>query len=100
MKPYFRASVGVFLLLSGLLMPSGCVELGAGGTGELRIDQARLRRIEPLRLEQLPSAGPAATQPLILPATAPSEMPTERPITLAEVRQAAIEGNLDLKVEL
>lgn len=89
----------VILVAAGGLL-GGCVgRAGVGGTGELVVAQQRLREIEPVNLEGLSATRPT-TQPATRPATPPAVPAEKVNLTLAEVRQLALENNLDLRVEL
>lgn len=81
-------------------MLGGCRDFGAGGTGEFTPPTAQLRQVHTNEPENFPSLGPAATQPFILSTTQPTTQITEMPVTLQQVRQWAIQNNLELKVDL
>jgi outer membrane protein TolC len=85
---------------AGLLAAGGCRDLGAGGTGERVVSRDRLRDVTAVELDALPSVGTAATQPFVLSTTQPTAVLTEEPISLTQVRQWALENNLQLKVDL
>ena len=61
------------------------------------VPKQQLREIRGMDLNQVATILPATTEPSTQPATQPT---TEVTITLDEVRQMALENNLDLKVEL
>lgn len=94
---HLRSSAAMLVLATSM---TGCTDIGAGGTGEFKVGQARLRTVDAVQLETLPSIGAAATQPFILSTTQPTTQISEVPITLAQVRQWAIQNNLELKVDL
>lgn len=87
-------------LCSSVVSVIGCRDFGAGGTGEYVVQPQRVREIESVDPQTFPSVGPAATQPLVLSTTQPTTQLTLVPITLAQVRQWALQNNLDLKVDL
>lgn len=80
------------------LLVAGCADFGTGGTGELVIDAARTQTIDEL---ELPIAE-VSTQPAPLPDTRPSAFVEQeaRPLRIEDARAAALENNLQLKVDL
>ncbi len=92
LRTLFILQASAFFLL-GL---AGCANFGTGGTGERIVPREQLRQIQPLDLT------PAIVKsPTTVPSTQPTISPiAEMPITLAQVRQWALENNLDLKVQL
>ena len=92
-----EGAVGAFIIICVALL-GGCVrDFGTGGTGELVIPQSEMRVIESPELAAVadprPTTAIAATQPATQPAP-------EVHLTLEEVRQLALQNNLDLRVEL
>ena len=82
--------IGVFAI--GAL--AGCKDdFGVGGTGELVIPQAELRRIEPVDLRK----SIASTAPATQPTTAPAPQAT---LSIEDCRRLALQNNLDLRVTL
>jgi outer membrane protein len=115
----------IWCLVIGASLPlAGCANYGTGGTGEWIVPRQRLRDVQTLDLAAVsrtpPQVMPATTMPAVARAappggvvtaagatTAPMVVPPtsqplagERPITLDEVRQLALQNNLDIKVEL
>src|SRR5688572_2022376 len=96
---YWReGAVGAFIISLFLITTGGCVRnYGTGGTGELVIPKDETRVIVSTDLTPVatePTTTIAATQPSTQPA------PPEVHLTLEEVRQLALQNNLDLRVEL
>jgi outer membrane protein TolC len=76
-----------------------CRDFGAGGTGEMVVPRAQLRDIQPMDLSQ----SIATTQESTIAATQPATSqpaPKEVTLTLEQVRQMALQNNMDLKVQL
>ena len=96
---YWReGAVGAFIISLIHVAAGGCVgDAGTGGTGELVIPKDETRVIVSTDLTPVatePTTTIAATQPATQPA------PPEVHLTLEEVRQLALQNNLDLRVEL
>lgn len=110
--PGLVARAMLMLLPIGFLATAGCIRnFGTGGTGELLVPRDRLRAIDTLNLAALnipepPTTAPAtatATQLTSQPTTVPASQPAPPPelrLTIYEARRLAIQGNLDLRVEL
>jgi outer membrane protein TolC len=87
------------------LANSGCrvPSYGTGGTGEWVVPQDTLHRIDGLDLQAVATTQPAtrpSTQPY-LPTTLPSTQPVSQiELTIEEVRQSALQNNLDIRVDL
>ena len=92
-----EGAVGAFVIALICIAPIGCIrDYGTGGTGELVVAKDELRVIQSTTLEQV--AVPPTTQ---ISATQPTTQPVpEVHLTLEEVRQLALQNNLDLHVEL
>ncbi len=90
---------GIFHPSLFILLPliCGCSDFGTGGTGELVVPKEQLHDIQGMDLQQLATTRPATTEPSTQPATQPA---AEVTITLDEVRQMALQNNLQLKVDL
>ena len=80
---------------------TGCADdIGRGGTGELVVARPVLREVEAVEPAQF-----ATSQPTTIPSTLPTtrslpEAAVERPMTISEARQLALQNNLDLRVDL
>src|SRR5215467_6417041 len=92
------------IILGALLLcleSTGCGEkFGQGGTGEMVVPRQQLREIHGTDLRDV-----GTTQPTTSLTTLPTTLPTPPPapevsFTIAQVRQIALENNLDLKVDL
>jgi len=93
-----RRGLFSFLLPSALcILPLACRDFGTGGTGELVVPKEQLHDIQGMDLSQVATTLPATTEPTTFPATQPA---AEVTITLDEVRQMALQNNLQLKVDL
>ena len=93
-SPLHPFTLSLFLLLTGCGGPFD------PEADDLRISRERLRVIEPLDLARV-SESPPTTAPTTIPATRPAPVPpAEMPLTVEEVRQLALQNNLDLRVEL
>jgi outer membrane protein len=94
------ARLATILILA--IAVGGCIKrFGTGGTGELVVASSALREIRPTDLSAAATAAATAPDPATLPTTRPATRPAAQiAITLEEVRQLALENNLDLKVQL
>lgn len=80
-----RSAVSVTILAA-----SGCADFGVGGTNERVVAIDRLRRIEPVHFQ--PATSAASTQP--------TTQPAQLRLALSQVRQIALNNNLELRAEL
>jgi hypothetical protein len=81
------------------LLFAGCRDAGIGGTGEMVVPRETLRDIEGADPGKF-AVAPATTVPSTQPSTRASTQPLKDvQLTLEEVRQLALQNNLDLKVD-
>jgi outer membrane protein TolC len=80
---------------------AGCFQsAGTGGTGEIVVPKERLHDVQPFDAEKM-AAAPATKLPTTQSAaTRPTTAPAQVELSIERCRQLALEGNLDLKVEL
>jgi outer membrane protein len=93
----WEGAVGAFSIILLLVIAAGCRNFGTGGTGELVVPPERLRNIEATDLHEVAVPEPMTEIPTTAPATQPAP---EVLLTIEEVRQMALQNNLDLRVEL
>src|SRR4051794_18741486 len=76
---------------------AGCRDAGIGGTGEIVVPRETLRDIEGADPGKF-AVTPATTVPSTQPSTRASTQPLKDvQLTIEEVRQLALQNNLDLK---
>ena len=90
--PSVLHSAFCILLSAFLLLLPGCFNsAGIGGTGEIVVPQTTLHDVQTIDPQKF-----ATSQPTTRPTTAPAEVE----LTIEQCRQLALQGNLDLRVEL